>query len=413
MLNDLDTLMQQYGVDALFVTGAGRYNPAMVYLTGGAQLTDAYLVKPRGREAVLYCLPMEREEAARSGLKTVNIAHYSSGRLLAKAGGDRVKARALLMQRMLADAGVSSGKIALYGRTEIGPAMATFTALKAVAPELEWVSELDQGLIHRAMATKEPKEVEHIRSMGAATTAVVGQVADLLSSCQVRGDTLLALDGEPLTIGAVKHQINLWLAQRGAENPEGTIFALGRDAGIPHSAGRPDQPLQTGLTLVFDIYPREEGGGYFYDFTRTWCLGYAPEAVAELYEQVHSAYRRLTAEMHAGQSCAELQNRACDIFEGLGHASGRSDPLATHGFVHGLGHGVGLNIHEKPWFGATAESDDRLIPGTVFTIEPGLYYPERGMGVRLEDTWYVRPDGSMEVLADYPMELVLPLPCAA
>ena len=77
--------------------------------------------------------------------------------------------------------------------------------------------------------------------------------------------------------------------------------------------------------------------------------------------------------------------------------------------MHSLGHGLGLHVHENPTFGAGATEADRLDPGVVVTIEPGLYYPERGMGVRLEDTVYARPDGGFEVLADYSLDLVLPI----
>jgi Xaa-Pro aminopeptidase len=77
--------------------------------------------------------------------------------------------------------------------------------------------------------------------------------------------------------------------------------------------------------------------------------------------------------------------------------------------VHSLGHGLGLHVHERPWFRSIASPSDQLDPGSVVTIEPGLYYPERGMGVRLEDTVWVRPDGNMEILAEYPLDLVLPL----
>jgi Xaa-Pro aminopeptidase len=66
-------------------------------------------------------------------------------------------------------------------------------------------------------------------------------------------------------------------------------------------------------------------------------------------------------------------------------------------------------VHEAPWFGATASERDRLDPGVVVTIEPGLYYPERGMGCRLEDTVWVRPDGELEILVEYPLDLVLPV----
>ena len=90
---------------------------------------------------------------------------------------------------------------------------------------------------------------------------------------------LLKQDGTPLTIADVKSQISSWLVERGAVEVEGTIFAIGKDAGIPHSVGTPADELRLGQTIVFDIFPGEAGGGYFYDFTRTWSLGYAtPEA---------------------------------------------------------------------------------------------------------------------------------------
>jgi Xaa-Pro aminopeptidase len=86
-----------------------------------------------------------------------------------------------------------------------------------------------------------------------------------------------------------------------------------------------------------------------------------------------------------------------------------TDPQTQSGYVHGLGHGVGLYIHERPFFSKYSPERDRLNPGTVITVEPGLYYPEKGLGVRLEDTVWVRPDGQIEVLAEYPYDLVLPM----
>jgi Xaa-Pro aminopeptidase len=68
-----------------------------------------------------------------------------------------------------------------------------------------------------------------------------------------------------------------------------------------------------------------------------------------------------------------------------------------------------LKVHERPASGMAALAGDCLIPGVVATIEPGLYYPERGLGVRLEDSFTVTPDGQIEILAPYPMDLVLPV----
>ena len=74
--------------------------------------------------------------------------------------------------------------------------------------------------------------------------------------------------------------------------------------------------------------------------------------------------------------------------------------------MHSIGHGLGLNLHEKP---SSRGEGNLLKPGVVVTIEPGLYYPERQMGVRIEDTVYVHQNGEIEVLAEYPHDLILPL----
>ena len=77
--------------------------------------------------------------------------------------------------------------------------------------------------------------------------------------------------------------------------------------------------------------------------------------------------------------------------------------------THSLGHGVGLNVHEKPWSGKPDDPTNILKPGSVFTIEPGLYYPEKGYGIRLEDTWYLDSQGNFSKFVDFPMDLVLPV----
>ena len=100
---------------------------------------------------------------------------------------------------------------------------------------------------------------------------------------------------------------------------------------------------------------------------------------------------------------------ACEYFESKGHQSQLNTPSPIEGYVHSLGHGVGLNIHERPFSGLQASDDQRLAPNVVVTSEPGLYYPEKGMGFRIEDTFWVRPDGRMERLADYPYDFVLPM----
>jgi Xaa-Pro aminopeptidase len=178
---------------------------------------------------------------------------------------------------------------------------------------------------------------------------------------------------------------------------------------VPHSTGNPDDLMRLGQTIVFDIYPAEAGGGYFYDFTRTWSLGYATPDGQKLYDQVKAVYDKVKASLSVNTPFKHYQQMVCEAFEKSGHQTPLHTASPVEGYVHSIGHGLGLNIHERPWSGLTADDSSRLQPGVVMTIEPGLYYPSKGMGVRIEDTYYVHTDGSMEILAEYPYDFVLPM----
>jgi Xaa-Pro aminopeptidase len=406
MKSDIDQLMQEQNLDGILITGPAQHNPPMAYITGKAHLTSADLIKKRNSEPVLFYNPMERDEAAKSGLKTKNLADYRFEELLKATEGNLLQATILRYEKMLQELDITSGRIGVYGKIDAGSAYAIFSGLGHKFPDLEFVGQLGDSMLLRAMATKDDVEVERIRQMGKITIDVVSKVADFLTSHKNTNNHLVKSNGEPLLIGEVKRKINLWLAEHGVENPEGTIFAIGRDAGVPHSSGNADDLLELGKTIIFDIFPSEAGGGYYYDFTRTWCLGYAPDEVLSIYDNVRTVYEQIMSELELNAYCYLYQDRTCEMFEEQGHQTIKSNPQTQEGYVHSLGHGVGLYIHEYPRMSSNAK-EDRLAPGSVVTIEPGLYYPERGLGVRLEDTVWVRPDGVMETLAEYPHDLVL------
>jgi Xaa-Pro aminopeptidase len=406
MKQDLDTLMEKAGIDALLVSGSATHNPAMFYFTGNVHIGFGDLIKQRGQEPVLFCNPMEREEAARTGIKTKNIAEYKITELLTQTGGDPVQAMALRYQQMFTDMGLTTGRVSIYGLLDAAQSFAVFNALQALMPEIEIVGEMKDPVLSLARETKDSDELEHTRKMGAVTVEVVSKTAEFLKSHKAKDGVLVKADGQPLTIGEVKRKINLWAIENGVENPHGVIFAIGRDAGIPHSTGNPDDVLALGKTIVFDIFLQEPGGGYHFDFTRTWCLGYAPEKVQQLYDDVRAVFDQLMKETEANMHFKILHDRTCELFEEQGHKTIRQDPLSQEGYVHSIGHGIGLDIHELPF---SRPPEAVLRPGVIVTIEPGLYYPDQGMGCRLEDTVCVHPDGSIELMAEYPLDLVLPI----
>jgi len=408
MKSNIDALMQTKSLNAIVVFGNAEYNPPMYYLTGGGHVSDATLVKKRGEGAVLYCNDMEREEAAKSGLEVRLYSDFPWQELSKETGGNAMRMLALRLERILQDCGVR-GRVGIYGNTDISMIYGVLSLVQSRAPDVSFVGETrEDSLFNQAMETKSEEEVARIKEMGRRTTDVVRLTADYLTSRDVRADeVLLREDGAPLTIGDVKQKINFWLAERGVVPSEGFIFAIGRDAGIPHSQGNPNDLLRLGQTIIFDIYPQEQGGGYFYDFTRTWCLGYATPEAQALYDQVKDIYNKIQENIDLNAVFKDYQRMTCEYFEAGGHKSPLNTTAPHDGYVHSLGHGVGLNIHERPFSGLQVGDDHRLVPGVIVAIEPGLYYPELGMGVRLEDTYWVRPDGRLERLAEYPYDFVL------
>jgi Xaa-Pro aminopeptidase len=281
MKSDLDRLMEEQGLDALLITGPAQHNPPMVYMTGPIHMTSGDLIKKRGSDPVLFYNPMERDEAAKTGFQTKNLADYRFNELIKTTQGNILEATILRYEKMLTEYELSTGKIAIYGKMDVGSSYAIFSGLNAKLPDLEIIGQIGDSILLQAMSTKDEQEVNRIRAMGEITISVVGKVKDFLTAHKTKNSILVKANGDPLTVGEVKKNINLWLAEAGVENPEGTIFAIGRDAGVPHSSGNPKDILELGKTIIFDIFPAEAGGGYFFDFTRTWCLGYAPDKVMQ------------------------------------------------------------------------------------------------------------------------------------
>ena len=405
MKRDLDNLMEEHGLDVLVVSGATHGNPVLYYMVNGAGVSGGYVIKKRGQEPVLACSSIEREEAAASGLATVNVIKYDFVGIL-REKGDRLAATVELYRRMFADLGVS-GRVGFYGMADQGRAWMLLNALDAQLEGVEVHGDFDVTLIDVARTTKDAAEAGRVREMGRRTCDIIARTVEFLQAHRVKDEVLVQADGTPLTIGRVHEEITRFIAGQGLEDPEGFIFSIGRDAGVPHSKGTPDDVLALGKTIVYDIFPREAGGGYFADVTRTFCLGYAPPEVERVYQDVFECQARLLEAYCAGMEARHYQQMTCDFFESRGHPTVASDSKTEAGYVHTIGHGLGLWVHEEPRFADVPSNTDLLQPGHVFTCEPGLYYPDQGFGVRIEDDLWIDPDGEVHVLTDFPKDLVI------
>jgi Xaa-Pro aminopeptidase len=234
-------------------------------------------------------------------------------------------------------------------------------------------------------------------------------VVDHIRAGRESGGIVVDAAGQPITIGQMRQLIDRELAARGLEAPQGTIFSQGRDAGLPHARGNDAEPLKVGQAIIFDIFPREVGGGYYHDMTRTFAIGHAPPELQAAYDEVLGAFALATGELEGGAPTKPYQDLVCRYFEERGHQTVASTYPLEEGYIHSLGHGIGLEVHEDPRFPALQDRGELLLPGAIFTIEPGLYYPNRGFGVRIEDSFYLAPDGTLENLTPFPKELVIAL----
>jgi Xaa-Pro aminopeptidase len=353
-------------------------HPSFRWLSRGAKVTRGYAVKLPEREPLLITYPMERDEATASGLE-VRLVHDFGYDAIFRSASNPAEAYAELFTNMLRDLGVS-GSIAFFGNAPLQ----LYVGLVDGLERRGWRVFRSNGedLIQLARKRKEPWEIEAIRSVGARTEQVVDGVRAMLREAR-----------PGLTLGDLKAFVSSEIARLGMIEDHETILSQGRDAGVPHSRGDASALVQPSSPIVLDIFPADQRSGYFFDFTRTFCIGPIPDGLQRLHDDVLDAFVRARDAMRPGALAADSQALVCDLFEAKGYATTRSDPKTLEGYVHSLGHGVGLDIHEKPSFALLPSNHDRIETGDVLTIEPGLYFPERGLGVRIEDTFVVTENG--------------------
>jgi Xaa-Pro aminopeptidase len=248
---------------------------------------------------------------------------------------------------------------------------------------------------------KTGSELAGIRRAQHAAEAGMDAARDLLRRATPANGTGLEVDGAPLTVERVKTAMFAAFVANGASSDD-IIVAPGPQGAVGHDMG--SGPIDTGVPVVIDIWPRDNESFMFSDMTRTFVVGEAPDDVRKWHALAKEALDRAISEIKDGADGRAIFDGTCDIFEGAGEPTQRTKedgkPLAN-GFFHGLGHGVGLEVHEAPGMGLGSKLP--LKAGDVVTVEPGCYRQGYG-GVRLEDLVLVTNDGA-ENLTQYPYDL--------
>ena len=259
---------------------------------------------------------------------------------------------------------------------------------------------VDATLFDDRRRVKTDAELAGIRRAQRAAEAGMDAARDLLRRATGNGDGL-ELDGEPLTVERVKSAMSQAFAAHGT-TADDFIVAPGPQGAVGHDMG--SGPISAGVPIVIDIWPRDNESFMFCDMTRTFVVGDVPDDVAKWHALSKQALDRAISEIKEGANGRAIFDGTCEIFEAAGEPTQRTKEegkLLADGFFHGLGHGVGLEVHEEPGLGMA--SQDPLRAGDVVTVEPGLYRQGYG-GVRLEDLVLVTKDGA-ENLTSYPYDL--------
>jgi Xaa-Pro aminopeptidase len=248
---------------------------------------------------------------------------------------------------------------------------------------------------------KTEAELAGIRRAQAAAQAGMAAAAALFRAAEPSGGELVVA-GEALSAERVRAAIRTACAERGAPAPADIMVVQADRTAGGHDPG--SGPLAPDFPIEVDLWPRDESSGCWADMTRTVVAGEPGAATLDMHRLVLEALRRVEDAARPGVLGVDLYGLACEVFEAAGHPTQRTKKpgeTLTEGFFFGLGHGVGLEVHEAPALGRTG--DRPLVAGDVIAVEPGIGNPREG-SVRLEDLLLVTEDGA-EILTDFPYDL--------
>ncbi|WP_091673247.1 M24 family metallopeptidase [Amycolatopsis marina] len=353
----LRDLLRESELDALLVTDLLNIR----YLTGFTGSNAALLVHAESETETVFCTDGRYTAQAEAELPDLE-------REIQRPSADALVGRAAARRDRFARTGFESQHVSVEQH-------ATFAGL---ADGVELVRA--PGFVERLRLVKDDEEVDALR---AACAAADNALADLIQYGGLRAgrterEVARELEGRMLDHGSAGVSFE-------------SIVAAGANSAIPHH--RPTGAvLTTGDLVKLDFGATVDG--YHSDMTRTVVLGEPAHWQRELYDLVHRAQAAGCAAVGVGVEVAEVDRAARALIEAAGHGKY---------FTHGLGHGVGLQVHEAPSLAATGVGT--LTAGMAVTVEPGVYLAGRG-GVRIEDTLVVR-DGTPEILTLSTKELVV------
>jgi Xaa-Pro aminopeptidase len=344
-----------------------------------------YIERNGSRHAVLTSFEVDRVREA--GIEAHPLEEFGWDELVGK--GPREEQALVLYERAVQQLGVDDAVVPFNFPVELAD------RLRAKGVKVQ----VDRQLFAQRRRVKTEAQLAGIRKAQRGTEAAMAAARELLRAAEpVDGSVML--EGDALTCERIKTRITEVFNEHGLVS-DAMIVSHGSQAAVGHDMG--SGPIAPAEPVVIDLFPRDQESGCYADMTRTFVVGEVPEELAEYHRLVHEALTKSFEAVRAGAEGQELYRLVCDVFHEAGYPtqlSKKEGEVLSSGFFHGLGHGVGLEVHEPPWL---SRDPSQLVAGDVITLEPGLYRQGFG-GVRLEDIVLVTDDGA-ENLTDFPYDL--------
>ena len=361
----LRAALRDQQLDALLVTNPEnrRYLSGFTGHDSGADSAGTLLVTPESMTLITDGRYIEQAEHECPGVTLVR-----------RAGRFAPLAAATILATGAGRVGFEATHVTVATRDDLADALRE-KAGEQSAPELI----ATRALVEPLRAVKDPDELAAIERAVAITDDTFTHISAYLRA--------------GLTERQVAQEIERYMIEQGAEGLAfESIVASGPNAALPHAVPS-TRTIEMGEPITIDMGARY--GGYCADMTRTVCLGVPGDEAQRTYDLVLRAQETCEAGIRPGMTGRQADALARDTFR----AAGRAEQ-----YLHGTGHGVGLEIHEDPRLGEQGE-DSIIETGMVITVEPGLYVPGWG-GVRIEDTALVTEDG-IRVLTRSPKHFAL------
>jgi Xaa-Pro aminopeptidase len=362
-MDSLSNAIRKSGADAYVIYASSR-DTDMKYLTHFTSSDPFVFLKKPGQPGVIIVSQMETGRASREAITTVMTRTQAKLPEIMKTEKDPYRATAKMI----------AGQV---GRKILVPPNFPIALANAMSEYCSIV--VDGGTIQSMRAKKSKIELAHMKKVQKVTEKAMHCAISLIRGSSVKKG-ILYIDQKPLTSEQVKFAMSRLLLEHGCSAVD-TIVSCGEDTAIPHMSG--SGALKSDEPIVIDLFPVDERSGYYADMTRTVVKGEPSNDIREMYGALREAKQLGTSRVKAGVSGADIHLAVVDFFNERGYGTD------TRGFIHNLGHGVGLQVHELPTIGPAGKA---LETGNVITIEPGLYYPGIG-GVRLEDIGAVTTRG--------------------